>query len=1185
MTLANMKPERDVVVEEFFEYDAEDFLVFLTLLITEGRTPECSVKGRTEGLHCPPAKSALPPLHRHECSDKLPECVQARRVRSEVCVLWRNSIPIMVEVMLLPDCCYGDESPPSDPISDPAIKQDALLLERWTLQPVPRQSGDRFIEEKTLLLAVRSYVFFSQLSAWLSASHGIVPRNILYRISAADEECVCQFSQPPAEHLFPVPNVSQSVALRLRVQSLPRQPTYPTLACSIHTGLTLAPLYSKTPSLKPNLSPNLYSKSPSLNPGLNPNLYSKTPSLNPGLNPNLFSKTPSLNPDLNPNPPLYERSHNSKESHNRASLPFSGLPFPSPPSLVLPSKRGPDPTDSHGHSSQNGSDLLRVNKGQTSSPYHLPLSPRPSPRPHRKLSSTLPLPPGGKTVRWLYALTSDPSDDITHTTEDYGKAVNGAESTKGRGSEALRAFKTYSLAEPPRCPSPRPSETNPLIGSLLQERQEVIARIAQRLNFCDPTAPHLPPALFTSDTHNKTPVRGSYLDNNTLSKTKEPEGAPPTEDTPPSPFDTPIGDAAAIIRETLSPKPVACRRLRLPEDRDGETLRDRDRVRETLRDLETQRDREALRDRQRERDSNLLSHAVQDITRLIQDRLSVPSLSPTHSRSSSPLHKPHTHSTHTLCTDTHTTHRGGYSHSSGHCNGYTPSHDTHTLSHTPASTDRAGVPPETDGPIRAQNGCSSLEDPQVSPRLQILSRSSPLVIPRPLPQPQSSPLLSPKSPRAKTSKSLHPTRPQEEPRPSSPKDNILRTIQTLTVTQTTTLTQTTAQTLTTKLTHTQTTALIQNHMKPLTQSHNQTQTESRTPPSRTQGSPRTQPSSLQDENQAPPGSKSSSPPSPATTPPGTEPNTVLRSPSPLRPCNSWRKHNRHSLDSTLTKAFHPCTGLPLLSSPVPQRRTQTGYFDLDSSLASCKGLPWTAGKRVCVKRVEESEEPQPLFSASAPPASLSLLGNFEECVLNYRLEPLGSVEGFTAEVGASGTFCPSHMTFPVDVSFYSVSDDNAPSPYMGVINLETLGKRGYRVPPSGTIQVTLFNPNKTVVKMFVVVYDLRAMPAGHQTFLRQRTFSVPVRRDSTHLHSHKHGSPDNTHTHGSSRKALSLGQERILRYLIHLRFQTSRSGKVYLHRDIRLLFSRKSMEVDSGAAYELKSYTESPADPAFSPRC
>lgn len=59
--------------EEFFEYDAEEFLVSLTLLITEGRTPECSVKGRTEGLHCPPAQSGGPVLTKHECSDKLPQ--------------------------------------------------------------------------------------------------------------------------------------------------------------------------------------------------------------------------------------------------------------------------------------------------------------------------------------------------------------------------------------------------------------------------------------------------------------------------------------------------------------------------------------------------------------------------------------------------------------------------------------------------------------------------------------------------------------------------------------------------------------------------------------------------------------------------------------------------------------------------------------------------------------------------------------------------------------------------------------------------------------------------------------------------------------------------------------------------------------------------------------------------------
>lgn len=55
--------------------------------------------------------------------------------------------------------------------------------------------------------------------------------------------------------------------------------------------------------------------------------------------------------------------------------------------------------------------------------------------------------------------------------------------------------------------------------------------------------------------------------------------------------------------------------------------------------------------------------------------------------------------------------------------------------------------------------------------------------------------------------------------------------------------------------------------------------------------------------------------------------------------------------------------------------------------------------------------------------------------------------------------------------------------------------------------------------MFVVMYDLRAMPAGHQTFLRQRTFSVPVRRDTNNQNNRK-----------------PLGHGRTLRYLVHLRW-------------------------------------------------
>lgn len=55
---------------------------------------------------------------------------------------------------------------------------------------------------------------------------------------------------------------------------------------------------------------------------------------------------------------------------------------------------------------------------------------------------------------------------------------------------------------------------------------------------------------------------------------------------------------------------------------------------------------------------------------------------------------------------------------------------------------------------------------------------------------------------------------------------------------------------------------------------------------------------------------------------------------------------------------------------------------------------------------------------------------FQESVLNGRIEPVGVVEGFTAEVGAGGSFCPKHVLLPVAAYFFQLSDDNAPSPYL-----------------------------------------------------------------------------------------------------------------------------------------------------------
>jgi hypothetical protein len=87
-----------------------------------------------------------------------------------------------------------------------------------------------------------------------------------------------------------------------------------------------------------------------------------------------------------------------------------------------------------------------------------------------------------------------------------------------------------------------------------------------------------------------------------------------------------------------------------------------------------------------------------------------------------------------------------------------------------------------------------------------------------------------------------------------------------------------------------------------------------------------------------------------------------------------------------------------------------------------------------------------------------LLGSFEESLLNGRMHPVGIVNGFYAEIGASGSFFPEHLTLPVHAAFYHVCDDVAASPYLGIINLASAGRRGYKVPNKGTIQVVSSYP-------------------------------------------------------------------------------------------------------------------------------
>ncbi len=128
----------------------------------------------------------------------------------------------------------------------------------------------------------------------------------------------------------------------------------------------------------------------------------------------------------------------------------------------------------------------------------------------------------------------------------------------------------------------------------------------------------------------------------------------------------------------------------------------------------------------------------------------------------------------------------------------------------------------------------------------------------------------------------------------------------------------------------------------------------------------------------------------------------------------------------------------------------------------------------------------------SPAHNLSLLGSFEESLLTGRMSSLGAstVEGFMAKIGACGSgLCPKHVKLPLVTVFNHAQERGCPSPYVGVVNLEeslaeTKGR--YQVPRKGMVQVMIFNPQQTGVKLFAVSYNFSDMPPRTRTFLRQR---------------------------------------------------------------------------------------------------
>jgi len=193
----------------------------------------------------------------------------------------------------------------------------------------------------------------------------------------------------------------------------------------------------------------------------------------------------------------------------------------------------------------------------------------------------------------------------------------------------------------------------------------------------------------------------------------------------------------------------------------------------------------------------------------------------------------------------------------------------------------------------------------------------------------------------------------------------------------------------------------------------------------------------------------------------------------------------------------------------------------------------------------------------------SLLGSYEESILNGRMSttPSKPIE-FMAEIGVFGKGkckstlkCPPHATYDFMAYFYQLKEHDVPTPYVGTIDLKNVNsiidpndgnnlagstlsdenqvktqahsvKRGsYRIPYKGLLQVIIKNPNKTVVKIFLIPYDVAAMPANTKTFIRQKCYSVE--------------------------------ESNVMKYAIHLKMICNEKKKCYLHETVRVVFSHR----------------------------
>lgn len=980
-----MRPNEGMHVGEEVELEPCDFFTDIGTLIIEGRLPCPGGKGFSEGPHCPPPFQP----RRHVCQPDDIRCQQHEQLEKHMRLLWKNGIPMSIEVLLYPECCQVEPAPALLQVDTaPESHAFSMLLEQWTLQMPQRRIPDGRISPRGLIQAVRSFLHFSQLSAWLSLGKGKIKTNVHYRVCVPGETFSNKFGTTPEEHNFPVSNVGRSYAARVSVRSLPRLPQMPRVSCPTHDLASVGAMASTRRKMQVAFDGPV-----------------DTPS------------RPS-------------RATSTKKERVLKEHSWGESLLDPPQSLAMYPKRYQSPSRCGSPSLETPEHLLFGGMRKCPNIRSAPSRGRPQRQPVIE-----------RFLKKEYGLGNNPED--VRATAEYGKLQFNMEFCKKSLFDDDQSFAFPQL-------DPKLEQPISVFHSSTKHFLEPNVKKVDKYSVCDsdmfavklnPEEVNLvldqlrhriePPSgcKLTDEEYRKKSLRFKYSDDSSANKNmkfdeKEKDFEFKTKLESNNAIKKSLWDSLnhsksfEMLKNPLEYRDTQCNTNYASEHYSEPIVSQK---------LESpkgiSRNKESVLDQKEE-----LALRVCDPVKTVKSNVE-PHL--TNLQSKNDINELH------------------------ESNGDVKQDNQNKRVKQNSKQITAAWEPGS------LNIASKESEESLEMLLDLLEQdcAGPVTL--------------------KEEAALVHTQKREEPGQVVGCLGKGRSLSML--------------------------------YKLLRANANYLPIHDESP----------------DRN------------------------------SHVVPSAAEKLKFRRSLDSATSMVFHKKTGLPLTSSPAPIRKSGT-CFDFDSSLTTVAAIK----KALFEKDPEESE--QFVLSQSAPASTTAnnLLGNFEESVLNGRLEPVSTVEGFTAEIGASGAFCPRHRTFPVTVFFYSLYDThNVTSPYLGHINL---GRKGYNVPKKGTVQVTLFNPHGTVVKMFVVLYDLSDMPPNCQTFLRQRTLYMPSGASEEHPHARKW-----------------------LRYLIHLRFASSKSGKVYLHTDMRLIVFRKS-DLDAAAVhgqrpYELRSFTQGPDKPKFSP--